>query len=284
MADLRDDFFGGPGHEDTATVRVLSDEAAKSCVGKPDTEGCYHDAFRATCRPELSRVHTQWRGLLGEAQTVAEEYVAAQSRLVSAYAANLSDDAAHDMVLLGITTLERTTYSRLVETAMIFTGLETTWQDDCVDEPDPYTPPPPVTAPAPDAYGPCPELLRSTTFTLDLGVSKIAVNCDSITQSFEAEAFPWVSAFADLTWDLRSGQLTVFAGSKGAVKIGNVLDLSFKSGVYLTSDGKGGIKDVGIRTNPSAELSQGIASYGAASDQVDFSFLAPFREDPPRPR
>jgi hypothetical protein len=280
MAGLRDEFFGGPGHEQGATVLQLSNESAEACQGVPDSESCYQQTMTSKCRPALSRTHAQWRTLLGEAHTVGEEYVALASRRVSAYASNLADDAAHDLALLGVTELERITYSRIVEAAMVFTGLEKTWAQTCVIEPGPAPEPEIPGVPKPASEGPCPELLRTTTFTLELGVSKLKVNCDKITQSFSQDAIPWLSAFEDLTWDLRTGQFTAFAGAKGQVKIGNVLDLSFKSGIYLTSDGHGGIKDVGWRVGPSARVTQGIADYLVKKDEIDISFLAPFRTTP----
>ena len=145
---------------------------------------------------------------------------------------------------------------------------------------DPLPAPPVQGVPAPASEGPCPELLKSTTFALDLGVSKLEVNCDKITQSFSQEGFPLVSAFEDLTWDLRTGQFTVFAGAKGALKIGDAVDLGFKSGIYMTSDGHGGIKDVGWRVGPSAKLTHGIAEYTVSESEVDISFLSAFRTLP----
>lgn len=280
MAGLRDDFFGGPGHEQDASIVVFSDQAAQACQGKPDSESCYWQELNDRCRPELARIHTQWRGLLSEAQTVAGEYVAASSRIVSSYASNLADDAAHDLVLLQVTELERTVYSRLVEAALSFTNAENSWQEACVEKVETVPAPEVPGVPTPASDGACPELLRTTTFTLELGVSKLKVGCDKITQSFSAEAFPWVAGFVDLTWDIRAGQFTVFAGSKGQVKIGNALDLGFKSGIYLTSDGHGGIKDVGWRVGPSARLTEGIAEYTVAKSEIDISFLAVFRSTP----
>ncbi|HJQ05074.1 MAG TPA: hypothetical protein VJ872_06500 [Nocardioides sp.] len=279
MTELRDGFFGGPGHEQDATLMQYSNEAALACQGAPDSEGCYHSQLNNRCQPELARLHTQWRGLLGEAQTVAAQYVAEASRRVSAIASNLSDDAAGEMVLLDVTGLERIEYSRLVESAMTWMNQEAVWKDDCVQQLD-YTPPPPVQGvPQPGWDGACPELLRTVTFTLDLGVSQLAVSCDQITQSFATDT-PILSAFADLTWDIRSGQFTVFAGAKGQVKLGGVVDINLKSGGYLTSDGKGGLKDAGWRVAYARDFTHGIASYSAAKDQIDFSFLAPFRTGP----
>lgn len=280
MAELRDGFFGGPGHEQDASIVVFSDQAAQACQGKPDSESCYQQELNDRCRPELARVHTQWRGLLSEAQTVAGEYVAASSRIVSSYASNLADDAAHDLVLLQVTETERIAYSRLVEAALSLTGLEATWQQACVEKVETIPAPQVPGVPVPASDGACPELLRSTTFTLELGASKLKVGCDKITQSFSQEAFPWVSAFVDLTWDIRAGQFTVFAGSKGQVKIGNVLDLGFKSGIYLTSDGHGGIKDVGWRVGRSARFTEGIAEYQVHKDEIDISFLPVFGGTP----
>lgn len=280
MADLRDDFFGGPGHEQDASIVVFSDQAAAACQGAPDSESCYWQELNDRCRPELGRIHTQWRGLLSEAQTVAGQYVADSSRIVSSYASNLADDAAHDLVLLQVTELERIAYSRLVEAALSFTNAETTWQQACVEKVETIPAPPTPGVPTPESDGACPELLRTTTFTLELGVSKLKVGCDKITQSFSAEAFPWVAGFVDLTWDIRAGQFTVFAGSKGQVKLGNALDLGFKSGIYLTSDGHGGIKDVGWRVGPSARLTEGIAEYTVAKSEIDISFLPVFRSTP----
>ena len=280
MADLRDAFFGGPGHEQDATVLQLSKESADACQGVPDSETCYQQTMTSKCRPALSHTHAQWRTLLGEAHTVGEEYVALASRRVSAYASNLSDDAAHDLALLQVTELERIVYSRIVEAAMSLTGLEKTWAQTCVIEPDPAPEPEVPGVPKPASEGPCPELLRSTTFNLELGVSKIKVNCDKITQTFDSEVVPWLSAFVDLTWDIRTGQFTAFAGSKGQLKLGSVLDVTFKSGVYITSDGHGGIKDVGWRVGPSGRVKQGIADYLIKKDEIDISFLAPFRTTP----
>ncbi len=48
----------------------------------------------------------------------------------------------------------------------------------------------------------------------------------------------------------------------------------FKSGIYMTSDGRGEISDVGWRVGPSVSITEGAAEFQVYEDNVDLSFVS----------
>jgi hypothetical protein len=86
----------------------------------------------------------------------------------------------------------------------------------------------------------------------------------------EASSKGWIQGFAEVKYDRRAGETTIFAGAKGEVGLGP-LKGDFKSGVCVKS-GATGFKDVGWRVGPQVKISSGPVEFGK-SDYMDFSFV-----------
>ncbi len=268
----REEFFGGGTGELSWTYRDLSDEATESCEEADDFDGCYLQEMNATCRPALSAAHTEWRGLMGRAQLLAEQYVAELSTQMSAYAANLADPDAHRDVLLQVEGAERATYALLVQQAQQWTGLERLHERECVTplEVQPEPTPEDVDAASP---GRCPKLMKAISVIATLGPSELKIECEKVSQELAVEAIPFLNSFIEVAYDFRSGKVTVFAGSKFKAGVGPV-EAGFKSGLYVTTDGQGSFSDVGWRVGPDAAVSATPVQVQAYEEMIDLSFVS----------
>ena len=74
-----------------------------------------------------------------------------------------------------------------------------------------------------------------------------------------------------MTYDRRTGSVTVFGGSKGSIGAGGAKG-EFKSGIYVRV-GQNGPEDVGWRVGPSTSVGGGPVEFSGASDQIDLSFV-----------
>lgn len=73
--------------------------------------------------------------------------------------------------------------------------------------------------------------------------------------------------------------MTVFAGSKFKAGLGPA-EVQFKSGLYLTTDGRGEVADVGWRVGPEVKASSGPYEVGVWKDYQDISFLGALGTSP----
>ncbi|GAA3674556.1 hypothetical protein GCM10022237_37670 [Nocardioides ginsengisoli] len=272
LVAMREAFFGGGTGEVPYTYGELSDAAFSACAGSPDRD-CVLKEMNRTCRPALTHAHTAYRTKLAEAQTLANTYFQLYSTKVSAYAANLSDPDAYRFLLLQIPGVELGTYEGLVNEAQAWTHFENLYRTECVEPlPDVVTTPVPDPS-APAGAGGCPDLVKRISFKFALGPSSVKVNCESVQQSYSTEVLPLLNAFVEVKYSFRSGGLTVVAGVKGGGKIGNVVDAGFKSGIYVTSNGRGEISDAGWRVGPSVSAIHQELEVSAYKDEIDISFL-----------
>ncbi len=77
----------------------------------------------------------------------------------------------------------------------------------------------------------------------------------------------------EVTYDNRAGTITLVAGGKAGQKVGGVVEPGFKSGLYVTFDTDGGVRDVGWRVGPSVTTGLGGFEASAYNDEMDLSFL-----------
>ena len=277
ITDLREGFFGGGTGEVEYTYGRLADEARDACVGAPDYEACYWETINSTCRPELSGAHSQWEQLMSEAQNLVDEWMIELSTRMSAYAANLKDPDAHRRIMLQIERQEQNGYAILVQQAQFWTHYENLYEAECVTplEIEDLPSPGDVAANASEACG---GPLASMKAVAVFGPTKVKVDCEEVKQELSIEAIPLIHAFAEVSYDFRTGKVTVFAGSKFKASVG-VVEGGFKSGLYLTSDGRGGIEDVGWRVGPEIKGVSGPVEVGVWKDYQDISFLGAFSTD-----
>jgi hypothetical protein len=105
------------------------------------------------------------------------------------------------------------------------------------------------------------------------------ITCEKVSQEFAVEVMPLISAFGEVGYDYRTGKLSFMVGAKIEAKVG-IVEGGFKSGIYMTSNGRGEISDVGIRAGRSVSISHGAAEYQVMDDMVDMSFISAFTAAP----
>jgi hypothetical protein len=224
-----------------------------------------------TCRPELTGAHTRWRGLVGQLQSAANAHFTALSRRMSGYASNLLDEEANRLGLLAIERSEMAEYALIVQAAGAWTHYERLYEEECV-APLPAEVLNPPAAEGAASGGACPSALKAINVVIALGPTKLKANCERVTQSISTGVLPLINAFAEVTYDFRSGTITVLGGSKAEGGVGGVKG-GFKSGVYVSVD-QDGIKDVGWRVGPSVTATAGPVEVSVFKDEMDLSFIA----------
>ena len=279
LGEMNADFFGGGTSAEHYVYTDLASDAAEACIGSPEEyRPCFLRHMNATCRPALTAAHTQWRGLMGEMESALQQHLAERSKRVSALASNLEDEEAHRLMLLSIQSAEATQYGWLVQQAWHWTRYEQMYEEECVaplEVPavEPGQPEPVQTS------GPCPPHIAAMNWVAILGPTKMKVTCEKVTQEISHEVLPLLHVFGEVSYEFRTGKLTFFAGSKGEGKLG-VVEGGFKSGIYVSSDARGEISDVGWRVGPSASVTEGAAEFQVYEDNVDLSFVAGMRTGP----
>ena len=278
LTAMNADFFGGSTSQEHFEVLDLSQEAWDACTGAEDSYTCHLQQMNATCRPALTAAHTQWRGLMSEIETLLEQHLVEYSSRVSALASNLEDEEAHRLLLLNIKFAEVALYTGLVRDAEYWTHHEQMYHEECVEPLETQTLVPGQPEPV-QSSGPCPPQIAAMNWVAVLGPTKMKVTCEKVTQEISHEVLPLLHVFGEVSYEFRTGKLTFFAGSKGEGKLG-VVEGGFKSGIYLTSDGRGEISDVGWRVGPSASITEGAAEFQVYEDNVDLSFVSGMRTGP----
>ena len=278
LTAMNADFFGGSTSQEHFEVLDLSQEAWDACTGAEDSYTCHLQQMNATCRPALTAAHTQWRGLMSEIETLLEQHLVEYSSRVSALASNLEDEEAHRLLLLDIEFAEVALYTGLVRDAEYWTHHEQMYHEECVEPLETQTLVPGQPEPV-QSSGPCPPQIAAMNWVAVLGPTKMKVTCEKVTQEISHEVLPLLHVFGEVSYEFRTGKLTFFAGSKGEGKLG-VVEGGFKSGIYLTSDGRGEISDVGWRVGPSASITEGAAEFQVYEDNVDLSFVSGMRTGP----
>lgn len=275
----REEFWGGGTGEAPYRYAEFMDHAGAACEGAEDYTACFDREMNAQCRPALVGAHSQWRVMISELQNAANEWMALVSQQMSAIAANLEEESAHELLMLQIESLERGQYGLIVQQAHYWALQARIHEHHCV-EPLPEEVPEAEGPPDAASAGNCPDVLKTISYKFALGPSEVKVNCEKIQQEFSTEVLPLVNAFAEVSYDFRSGTMTVVAGSKAKGGGGGV-EGSFKSGIYITvgtRDG-GSIKDVGWQVGPEVTASAGGVEAEVYKDEMDISFIAGLKGD-----
>ena len=172
-----------------------------------------------TCRPKLKLAHQAWLDEMQETYGAAQTLMRAATKRMSGYAVNLADADAHALALIQVEQYERAVYARLLQWAQHWTHSAELYSDHCVEPLDP-----PTTAPAPGA----PDVESEAPAAPAEGDERrLRARPDqaqdllrAIQQSFKEEVIPWVQAYAEVSYNFRSGRLSVFGGIKGEVYAG----------------------------------------------------------------
>ena len=263
--------FWGDNEREDYEYRLLSEAASKWCAGNP-LPNCFKVRMNETCRPKLRIAHQAWRDELQETYGAAQTLVRAATRRMSGYAVNFADPDAHALALLQVSQYERAVYSRLLQWAQHWTHSVQLHSDHCVEALDPPSTAPGADAPGAESEAACSPFLKAISGVWELGPTKLKVSCERIQQSFKEEVIPWVQAYAEVSYNFRSGRLSVFGGVKGEAD-GGVGKVGFKSGMYVNAE-RDGTVDVGWRVGPSVTVGAGPLEVELVKDEVDISIVS----------
>ncbi|WP_244930060.1 CARDB domain-containing protein [Nocardioides sp. W7] len=275
LTEQKEAFWGGGTGEAPYTYGEIQDDAFAACDDTP----CYTKYMNDHCRPALRSEHQHWLALMQEYQDTENERIALLSQLMSSIAAHVAEPAGHDLIILGIERLEATTHTGIATRGWVWARDAQVRSDHCV-EPLPVEGVDAEDEPDAESAGACSEEAKKISFKFGLGPSEMKVNCEKVQQEFSAEVLPLLNAFAEISYDFRSGTMTIVAGSKAKGGVGGV-EGSFKSGVYVTVDTRGGgsIKDVGWQVGPEVTASAGGLEVEVYKDEMDISFIAGLKGD-----
>lgn len=271
LVEHREEFWGGGTGEVEYTYGELNDDAHDACVGS-SVPNCFEVEINKTCRPALVREHSEWRVLIAQAQNLANHLFEVESKLMTGIAANLIDEAAHQLVLNHVDSQERALYAGLVQQAQQWTHSVQLHRDHCV-EPLPEEILNPPADPDVESPGKCEGALKAMNLRANLGPTTVKISCERIEQGFSVNVLPLLDVFVDVKFDFRTGNVSVWAGSKGGGTVGGV-EAGFKSGIYIKVDQQGELVDTGWRVGPSVSVGAGAAEFSAWENEIDLSFTS----------
>jgi hypothetical protein len=262
--------FWGEGTDPHGRFQAFHRAASDACASAYPFRPCYVAEMQKTCRPALRLAHQTWLDQMQDTHDAAQRYVRAVSKRMSGYAAHLADEDAHGEAMLAIESVERSTYGLVYSPAHHWVHPATLYVEECVAEPDAPSGGPDGAAPVADS-GMCGTGLKTINVVATLGPTKLKVNCERVQQSIKLEVMPWLQAYADVTYNTRTGKVSIFAGSKGEISGGGVKG-SFKSGIYVSTD-RSGVVDAGWRVGPTVAVESGPYEFEAVKDEIDISFV-----------
>ncbi|WP_183094736.1 CARDB domain-containing protein [Nocardioides stalactiti] len=273
LTEIKEEFWGGGTGEVEYTYGRFLEEASDACAGsEEDYDTCFTREINTRCRPALNQQHIRWRTRILAAQDKANHYFEVWSKLMTGYAANLADEEAHRLAFTHIDGLERDVYALLVQQAQFWSHNVNLARDHCV-EPLPAEILNPPANPDIQSGTKCEGALKAMNLRATLGPSTVKISCERIEQGFALPVLPLLEAFVDVKFDFRTGNVSVFAGSKGGGTHTGV-EATFKSGVYIKVNQQGELVDAGWRVGPSVSVGAGSAEFSAYEGEIDMSFTS----------
>jgi hypothetical protein len=275
LVTQKEAFWGGGTGEAPYIYGGILEDASAACDNTP----CFTKYMNDHCRPALRSEHQRWLGLMADLQDAQDERIALLSQLMSSIAAHVAEPAGHDEIALAIEVQESIAHGNIATRGYVWGRDAQIREHHCV-APLPEDTPGEGEDAEVDTAGPCSDEVKKISYKFGLGPSEVKVNCEKIQQEFSAEVLPLLHAFAEVSYDFRSGTLTVVAGSKAKGGGGGV-EGSFKSGIYVSVDTRAGgsIKDVGCQVGPEVTAGAGGIEAEVFKDEMDISFIAGLRGD-----
>ncbi|HEY5159684.1 MAG TPA: hypothetical protein VII83_01305 [Gaiellaceae bacterium] len=226
-------------------------ESYDECIPKgAEYEACMH----AVCTEKTASLQASWKPRMAAVNDADLRWEAAYWRYATAVAANVLDPAQHQRMLLDARSqmlAER--YNVLMLAAnWVYLADEGVASEFCLGPPP--TAPAAGTLPNQDDSKACPPSLKGVKVAFKVSdVFKFSVACEKI--EFEIATKGWLGAFANVSYNPKSGQTTVFTGGKmsGGGATGKV-------GGFMTIGRDGSPIDGGIRVSGSMEVGAGGAS------------------------
>lgn len=214
-------------------------------------------------------LHDAWTKVVAQLDTATRQEISAAYGLATAVGAYVQQPTAHQLIQLQASSAAQSLWVLLLQQASALTQ----WDAACASS---STPADPVTDPT-DRRGnsaKCPSGLAGRSWSVDLGVASVLLDCDSV--SLEVATEGWIGAFGSVSHNFRDGSTTIFAGPRATAGAGGGWgpNVSFKDGLYLTFDSSGAIQDVGARVEAGSAIGAGPAGgVGFTGDSMNFTFV-----------
>ena len=211
----------------------------------------------------------QWLTLLEHYDGLERAYMKEAYFEATGVAANIADPDAHQLAMLYAKDMLQGGLSGLLQHEYMLTILDSR----CAPDKTPLDPVEDATDRRPSSP-PCPTGLGAPGFgglQVTFPFGQFTVDCENV--AFELDAGAFIGLFGNVSHNFRNGSTTIFAGPRGkANPTGWGPNVTFKDGLYLTTDSAGNFTDVGARVETGAEITAGGTGQAFNGDSMNFSF------------
>jgi tetratricopeptide (TPR) repeat protein len=241
--------------------------AIASDCGQKKTAAETQQCYQGPCRSAIDAAHNQWLPVATDGDAVGHQWAAGLYEYGTAVAANLANPAAHDTVVLLTRAEIWDAYSTYVLQRVASWAQAEKDYSECIESTGTDQS---ETAPGDEPAGlACPPQLDALNLSINLGVIKLAVKCESISAS---TGLPGVVApFGNVSYAFGSGQTTAFVGLKTGISDLPGFDVGAKGGFYMTWDAHGNATDCGLRATASAGTAVPFDLGPSASGKLQYS-------------
>jgi hypothetical protein len=210
--------------------------ALRECEGQE--EPCSTDL----CTSETAALFAKWKPQLAALNDADLRYEAAYWRYATGVAANISDPADHQRMLLDAEDTMLTDRELILKQATLFL-MSAEWLPPFECDGGAAAPPGEGSASSQEGSPACPKELEKLPDVNVTDIFKFSVHCEKIT--FELSGKGWVGPFLNITYNAKEGRTTVFAGAQM-----EALGAKAQTGAFLTA-GPSGLEDGGMRVSES---------------------------------
>ncbi len=213
-------------------------DALQQCQDASDYDAC----MTGVCTRETQTLHDKFKPQLAALDDADLTYESAYWQYAMAVAANISDPADHQRMVLDAADTMLNDRDLVISTADLFLqSAEWAFPDYCDGGQRPAAQTPGV--PDENSSPACPKQLNKLP---GIGIDElfsVAVHCEEI--EFELETKGWIGAFANVTFNPKAGTASAFIGVQAGA-----LGQQVREGAFINS-GPSGITDGGLRINES---------------------------------
>ena len=213
-------------------------DALQQCANAPDYDAC----MTSVCTSETQALHDKFKPQLAALDDADLTYEAAYWKYAMAVAANISDPADHEAMVLDAANTMLTDRDNVISTASLFLqSAEWAFKDYCDGGQQPA--PEASTLADQNSSTACPKQLNKLPGIEIDELFTVAVHCEEI--EFEFETKGWIGAFGTVTFNPKAGTATAFIGVQAGA-----LGQQVREGAFINS-GPTGITDGGLRISES---------------------------------
>jgi tetratricopeptide (TPR) repeat protein len=220
------------------------------------------------CIPATNASHNGWLSQMKQLDEAGRRWATAYYVYATGLAANLANPEAHQAIVdYARSNVLRYYASYVMGEGSSWTFAENIFRDSCVSGsggPGGAAASEPESPEAPE----CPDSLKAIHLHLKLSETlEIAVNCEEIAIEGKYPPDPLLANFASVSYDLKKGDVTIFAGVKLGVEEAGA---EIKAGAYVTIDSTGEVTDAGMRA--SGNVSVGTSDIVTDDGSVDLKY------------